>query len=141
MNFGRRGAQFVELLQGRFEHFSLARPHDGVLGAELDALDDASAADLEDLNGGAGWTEFEPEDVAMPERGRGHFLLAIVQRDVWVVANFKETQLTHMRPGQPVNVQVDAYPAKRFQGKVIQVSICLPIFFRKYWSNGPITMR
>jgi membrane fusion protein (multidrug efflux system) len=29
--------------------------------------------------------------------------------DVWVTANFKETQLAHMRPGQPVEVHVDAY--------------------------------
>ena len=29
--------------------------------------------------------------------------------DVWVTANFKETQLAHMRPGQPVEIRVDAY--------------------------------
>src|SRR6202035_3905998 len=29
--------------------------------------------------------------------------------DVWVTANFKETQLAHMRPGQPVKIKVDAY--------------------------------
>jgi membrane fusion protein (multidrug efflux system) len=29
--------------------------------------------------------------------------------DVWITANFKETQLAHMRPGQPVEVKVDAY--------------------------------
>ena len=29
--------------------------------------------------------------------------------DVWVTANFKETQLAHMRPGQPVEIKVDAY--------------------------------
>jgi membrane fusion protein (multidrug efflux system) len=32
--------------------------------------------------------------------------------DVWVTANFKETQLEHMRPGQPVEVKVDAYGHK-----------------------------
>jgi membrane fusion protein (multidrug efflux system) len=32
--------------------------------------------------------------------------------DVWVTANFKETQLAHMRPGQPVEVHVDAYGHK-----------------------------
>ena len=39
-------------------------------------------------------------------------------RQVWVVANFKETQLTHMRPGQPVEISVDAYPGLRFRGHV-----------------------
>jgi len=41
-----------------------------------------------------------------------------VQREVWVVANFKETQLTHMRPGQPVTIHVDAYPQLKLTGHV-----------------------
>ena len=44
--------------------------------------------------------------------------LALVPRQVWVVANFKETQLTHMRPGQPVEISVDAYPGLRIRGHV-----------------------
>jgi membrane fusion protein (multidrug efflux system) len=37
--------------------------------------------------------------------------------DVWITANFKETQLAHMRPGQPVEVKVDAY-GRRWKGRV-----------------------
>jgi membrane fusion protein, multidrug efflux system len=37
--------------------------------------------------------------------------------DIWVTANFKETQLEHMRPGQPVEVKVDAY-GRTWQGHV-----------------------
>jgi multidrug resistance efflux pump len=37
--------------------------------------------------------------------------------DVWVTANFKETQLAHMRPGQPVEVHVDAY-GRKWKGHV-----------------------
>ncbi len=48
----------------------------------------------------------------------GLALFALVPRDVWVTANFKETQLTHMQPGQPVTIHVDAYPAHNFKGKV-----------------------
>jgi membrane fusion protein, multidrug efflux system len=48
----------------------------------------------------------------------GQALLAIVPHRVWVVANFKETQLAHMRPGQRVDVKVDAYPQARFTGRV-----------------------
>lgn len=48
----------------------------------------------------------------------GQALLAIVPRHVWVIANFKETQLTHMHPGQPVQVEVDAYPQIKFKGHV-----------------------
>ncbi len=50
--------------------------------------------------------------------GVGQSLLAIVPDNVWVVANFKETQLKRIRPGQPVSIEIDAYPDKRFKGKV-----------------------
>ena len=48
----------------------------------------------------------------------GQSLLAIVPKNFWVVANFKETQLTRMHPGQPVAVEVDAYPQFEFKGHV-----------------------
>ncbi|HEX3628010.1 MAG TPA: HlyD family secretion protein [Verrucomicrobiae bacterium] len=48
----------------------------------------------------------------------GQALLAIVPHHIWVVANFKETQLTYMRPGQPVEIKVDAYPQIKFKGHV-----------------------
>ena len=48
----------------------------------------------------------------------GQALLALVPTNVWVTANFKETQLTYMRPGQPVELSVDAYPDRNFKGRV-----------------------
>jgi membrane fusion protein (multidrug efflux system) len=49
----------------------------------------------------------------------GQPLLAIVQDgETWVVANFKETQVRKMRVGQPVEIEVDAYPKVVFHGKV-----------------------
>ncbi|MDD5681388.1 MAG: HlyD family secretion protein [Candidatus Omnitrophica bacterium] len=45
-------------------------------------------------------------------------LMAIVPNDMWVVANFKETELTHMRPGQKVEIRVDSYPEKVFKAHV-----------------------
>ncbi len=48
----------------------------------------------------------------------GQSLMALVPRSVWVTANFKETQLTDMRPGQPVEISVDAYPDLTFHGHV-----------------------
>ncbi len=48
----------------------------------------------------------------------GQNLLAIVPPDVWVVANFKETQLARMRVGQSVRITIDAYPDRQFTGKV-----------------------
>lgn len=38
--------------------------------------------------------------------------------EVWVTANFKETQLTDVRPGQPAEVEVDSFPGKIFNGRV-----------------------
>ncbi|MCE5309134.1 MAG: HlyD family secretion protein [Acidobacteriales bacterium] len=48
----------------------------------------------------------------------GQALLAIVSDRLWVVANFKETQLTHMRPGQWAEIKVDAYPQMKLRGRV-----------------------
>ena len=48
----------------------------------------------------------------------GSPLFVIVPEDVWVVANFKENQLRHMKPGQTVDIKVDTYPNKVFKGKI-----------------------
>jgi len=48
----------------------------------------------------------------------GQTVLNLVNDEVWIIANFKETQLTRMRPGQPVTVTVDAYPNHEFKGHV-----------------------
>ncbi len=47
--------------------------------------------------------------------------MMFVPRDLWVTANFKETQLDHMRPGQPVTIEIDAYPGRTFEGHVDSV--------------------
>lgn len=48
----------------------------------------------------------------------GQVLMAIVSSDVWVIANFKETQITRMRPGQSAVIKVDTYPDVTFEGYV-----------------------
>ena len=48
----------------------------------------------------------------------GQALMIFVPRDMWITANFKETQLTEMRPGQPVEVTIDAYPGRTFAAHV-----------------------
>ncbi len=48
----------------------------------------------------------------------GQALLGIVADDKWVVANFKETQVERMRPGQPVRIRIDAYPGVSLAGRV-----------------------
>jgi membrane fusion protein (multidrug efflux system) len=56
----------------------------------------------------------EPGSYVQP----GSALLALVSNELWVEANFKETQLTHMRPGQPVTLRIDAFPDEHYQGRV-----------------------
>jgi membrane fusion protein (multidrug efflux system) len=70
--------------------------------------------------------------IAAPEDGRvtkkdvepgsyveaGEQLFAIVPTSVWVTANFKETQLDQMRVGQPVEIDVDAFPELKLHGKI-----------------------
>lgn len=48
----------------------------------------------------------------------GTQLMAIVPLQVWITANYKETQLDLMRPGQAVQVKVDACPHARIEGRV-----------------------
>jgi membrane fusion protein, multidrug efflux system len=52
----------------------------------------------------------------------GQEMLSLVPlNDIWVTANFKETQLEHMRPGQPVEVKVDALGGQKFEGTVTSI--------------------
>jgi membrane fusion protein, multidrug efflux system len=48
----------------------------------------------------------------------GQALMMLVPRDVWITENFKETQLGLMKPGQPVDIEIDAYPGRAFKGHV-----------------------
>lgn len=48
----------------------------------------------------------------------GQAFMSLVPPRVWVIANFKETQLRNMWPGQPVDISVDAYPSLKLRGRV-----------------------
>jgi membrane fusion protein (multidrug efflux system) len=51
----------------------------------------------------------------------GQPLMAVVplaQENIWVTANYKETQLEKVKPGQKVELRVDTFPGKKFHGKV-----------------------
>jgi membrane fusion protein (multidrug efflux system) len=51
----------------------------------------------------------------------GTNLTMFVPDDIWIWANFKETQLDMMRPGQPVTIDIDAYPERTILGHVASV--------------------
>jgi membrane fusion protein (multidrug efflux system) len=69
-----------------------------------------------------GWVtkrNVEVGDLAAP----GAPIVAIVSPQVWVTANFKETQLDRMRPGQRVDIRVDGYPSLKLTGHVDSVQL------------------
>ncbi|HVJ32647.1 MAG TPA: HlyD family secretion protein [Terriglobia bacterium] len=51
----------------------------------------------------------------------GQSVMMFVPDEIWVTANFKETQITDMRPGQPVDIEIDAYPKTDFHGHVVSL--------------------
>jgi membrane fusion protein (multidrug efflux system) len=52
----------------------------------------------------------------------GTQVISLVQHDVWVQANYKETQVRHMHSGDPATIQVDAFPGTLLKGKVDRVA-------------------
>ncbi|GAD10275.1 multidrug resistance efflux pump [Gluconobacter frateurii NBRC 103465] len=93
---------------------------------------DSAKASLEQAELNMEWTQVRaPNDGWVSQRSveRGNFvqtgqqMFSIVEPEVWVVANYKETQLTHMRPGQKVDIEVDAYPQLKLQGHVDSIQL------------------
>jgi membrane fusion protein (multidrug efflux system) len=82
--------------------------------------------------------ELSYTDVVAPDEGivtqvddlqRGDFVTAgavvfsmMSIRDIWVEANFRETDLTHMRAGQAASIAIDAYPGQRFKAHIVSMS-------------------
>ncbi len=48
----------------------------------------------------------------------------VSNKDIWIEGNFKETELTYMRPGQKATIKIDTYPGKVFHGTVVSISPC-----------------
>ncbi len=94
---------------------------------QLDAQVDAAQAALDQAEINLGFTNVvAPQDGWITKRNvelgnyvqPGQQILAIVSPQVWITANFKETQLDRMRPGQKVVIHVDAYPGLALLGHV-----------------------
>jgi len=74
---------------------------------------------------------YAPQDGNVSSRNieRGNYVnvaqpvMAVVSPNIWVVANYKETQLTHMKKGQDVQIKIDTYPGKKFKGKVDSIQL------------------
>ena len=98
-----------------------------LLGADLNA----KRASLSLARTSLGYTRIAaPEDGVVSERkvrpgqlvNPGTQVISLVQSDVWVQANYKETQVRHILPGDTAEIKVDAFPGVVFQAKVQYVS-------------------
>src|ERR1700686_2193409 len=69
-------------------------------------------------NGVVGERKVRPGQMVSP----GTQVLSLVQTDAWVQANFRETQVRHMHPGDAAEISVDAFPGARLKGKLVQIS-------------------
>jgi membrane fusion protein (multidrug efflux system) len=88
--------------------------------------------DLEQADLNVSWCDIRaPQDgwVTKREVEKGDYvqvgqqLFSIVSPEVWVTANFKENELTHVRPGQHVSIAVDAYPNLKLKGHVDSIQL------------------
>ncbi len=48
----------------------------------------------------------------------GQSLMSVVSSQPWIIANFKETQVSKLQPGQAVEIKIDAFPHRSFMGRV-----------------------
>jgi membrane fusion protein (multidrug efflux system) len=69
-------------------------------------------------DGTVGERQVRPGQLVSP----GTQVIPFVDKIKWVLANYRETQLTNMKVGDPVEVRIDAYPGKTFRGKVIEIA-------------------
>ena len=71
-----------------------------------------------------------PEDGVVGERkvragqlvSPGTQIVSLVEREIWVQANYRETQLRHIREGDTAEIRVDEFPGIEFKGKVAQIA-------------------
>jgi membrane fusion protein, multidrug efflux system len=100
--------------------------------AETEAAEAAAEADRKSAELSLGYTRIRaPIDGYVADRAArtgayvpvGAALLSIVPaHGLWIDANFKEDQLAHMRPGQPVSFTADVLPGRRFTGHVTSLA-------------------
>jgi len=69
-------------------------------------------------DGTVGERQVRPGQLVSP----GTQVIPFVDKIKWVLANYRETQLTNMRVGDPVEIRIDAYPGKTFRAKVIEIA-------------------
>jgi membrane fusion protein (multidrug efflux system) len=100
-------------------------PNEQLAGYKL-ALAQLAQADLDlehavvraPMDGTIGKTTLQPGDFLAV----GQAAMPLVATTLWVDANFKETDLTHVRVGQPATIEVDTFPGRKWQARVASIS-------------------
>ena len=99
---------------------------------QLEAQVALAHAQLDQAELNLSWTNVTaPQDGSVTKRNveqgnyvqAGQAVLSLVTPDIWITANFKESQLERMRVGQKVDISVDAYPQLHLQGHVDSVQL------------------
>jgi membrane fusion protein, multidrug efflux system len=100
----RQAQAEVDEAQRELNHTSVRAPFDGVV-TQVDALQPG--------------TYLVAQTAAETEQGA---IALVSESDVWVTAQMKETELTYVKPGDHVDISVDTYPGRTFDGVVQSVS-------------------
>ncbi len=99
---------------------------------ELEAQVALAHAQLDQAALNLSWTKVTaPQDGWITKRNveQGNYvqaaqsILSIVTPDIWITANFKESQLDHMRPGEKADIDIDAYPHLKLVGHVDSIQL------------------
>ncbi|MCM1010221.1 MAG: HlyD family secretion protein [Fusobacterium sp.] len=130
---GAVSKQTLDNAQAKYDS-ALAGHTSAEQGLFSDKKDRVADADLKSVKAQKDWAEQQLKytEIVAPQSGfvtsrrveKGMFaqvgspLFVIVPDNVWVVANFKENQLTNMKEGQPVDIKIDTYPNKVFKGQI-----------------------
>jgi membrane fusion protein, multidrug efflux system len=100
--------------------------------SQLKGQVEQAQARLDQANLNLSWTVVKaPQDGWITKRNveKGNYvapgqqIFSIVATEVWITANFKESQLVNMRPGQHVAIRIDAYPQLRLEGHVDSIQL------------------
>ncbi len=133
-NLGQANAQ-VEQAQAALTRATPVQPNVEQQGSrvkQLQGMVDEARAQLATAELNLGWTVVSaPQDGWVTRRNveQGNYVqqsqqvMSVVSPEVWITANFKETQLARMRPGQAVDISVDAYPSLKLHGHVDSVQL------------------
>ena len=73
---------------------------------------------LAPADGTVGERQVRPGQLVSP----GTQVMPFVENIRWIAANFRETQLTNIQIGDPVEIRVDTYPGRAFKGKVLEIA-------------------